>query len=59
MVKMNMTEEDEIDRLGRNRKRRPIPLEISPFLKKPTIDEQLEASRFDEKTGPGDLLGGA
>jgi hypothetical protein len=56
VVEMDMGEEDEIDRFGRDGEMRPVPLEIGSFLKETAVDEQPEAVCFDEKTGPRNLL---
>jgi hypothetical protein len=59
MVEMDVSEEDEIDRLRRDGKGRPIPLEIGSLLVQAAIDEQPEACRLYEIAGTGDLLAGA
>ena len=59
MVEMDVAEENEVDRLGRDGKRGPVPLEEISLLEKTAVDEQPEAVRFDEKRRSRDLLCGA
>lgn len=59
VVEVDMAEEDEVDRLGKDGERRPVPLEIGSFLKETAVDEQPEAVRFDKNTGSRNLLSSA
>jgi hypothetical protein len=59
MVEMDVGEEDEIERSGRDGKGCPVPFEIGSLLEQTAIDEQPEAGRLDEIAGTSDLLGSA
>ncbi len=47
MVQMDVREQDIVERVGRNRKRQPVPFEIGPLLKEAAVNEKTKVSRLD------------
>ena len=59
VVEVGVGEEDEIEVVGRDRERVPVPVEEGPLLMESAVDEAAQAVGLDEVRGPRDLPGRA